>query len=257
MRSTKPIAAENFGLWPRGCSANKAAKLLAKGMVRSMETEIQTIKTKGKREIPARFTKRQGKELVILLPGLSYNLSMPLFFYTSQILAKRGADVLGVGYQYASDEKFQKLDQDKKLAAIKADGEDILKHAENLGEYERVTIIGKSLGTLSMGWSAPNRKAFKNLRLVWLTPSLKDTELADQIRKAENPSLILIGANDPSFNKQLMESLNRSPHVTVRAIPGVDHAFNHAKGVPESAQVLGVAMQNLRDWLFATDKPAV
>lgn len=221
-----------------------------------METELQTIKTKSKREIPARFTQRQGKELVILLPGLNYGLMMPLFYYTAQIMAKRGADVLAVGFSYASDDKFLKLDQDKVLAAVKADGEDILKHAEKLGDYERVTVIGKSLGTLAMGWSAPNRKKFKNLRLVWLTPSLKDTGLADQIRKAENPSLIIIGTNDPSFNKQLMESLNRSPHMTVRAVSGVDHAFGHAKGVPESAQAVGVAMKNLRDWLFATDKPA-
>ncbi len=218
-----------------------------------MESELQTIKTRSKREITARYTKRQGKELVIFLPGLRYGMAMPLLHYAASMMHNRGADTLALQLAYADDEKFSKLAEDKQLEQVKADGEDILKHAEKLGDYERVTVIGKSLGTIAMGWAAPNRKTFKNLRMVWLTPSLKETGLADAIRKAEQPSLILIGTQDPSFNKALMESLNKSPRILVRAFPGVDHGFNHAKGVPESAQSVAQAMKALRNWLVATD----
>ncbi|MGE4611143.1 MAG: hypothetical protein AAED33_07090 [Paracoccaceae bacterium] len=101
--------------------------------------------------IGARLIRRSGRELAVLLPGLNYTTENPLFYYMGQTLHDRDVDVLSVDFTYNRDDEFLGDTDENRLHRLRDDGRSILEFAGELGDYTRITIIGKLLGTISMG----------------------------------------------------------------------------------------------------------
>lgn len=200
--------------------------------------------------INARIDKRAGHELAVLLPGLNYSVDNPLLYYTSQLFHERGVDTLSVDFTYNRDEVFLKDTDENRLERLKSDGQSIIEFAMNLGKYDRLTIVGKSLGTISMGWAVPDNPP--NTRLVWLTPSLGGTGLRAQMSAYPNPAFCLIGTRDPGNTGSLVDEI-ATPNMTVAVIEGADNVFNHDNGVEASVALVQRAINKLAVWLDATD----
>lgn len=60
-------------------------------------------------------------------------------------------DTLLVDFAYNQDEAFLNAPDDDRLEWLKTDGGVIIDFAVKLGDYDRLTIVGKSPGTISMG----------------------------------------------------------------------------------------------------------
>ncbi len=93
--------------------------------------------------VPHKFL-RQGTptgHLALVLPGSGYTADMPLLHYPARLLLEAGADLLALEYAYgglASPERERRLAADVGAACRAALAQ---------RPYERVTLLGKSLGT--------------------------------------------------------------------------------------------------------------
>jgi hypothetical protein len=121
-----------------------------------MSSESLTIPGQRGTSIPAHLTRGDGQWLAVLFPGLTYRNTMPVMHFSRLLLAERGADVLAVDYAYDLNSDFRGASDEDQLEWIGADGRAVLSAALDLGSYRRCTIVGKSLGTIAMGWSVPD-----------------------------------------------------------------------------------------------------
>ena len=199
--------------------------------------------------IDARLIKRSGRELAVLLPGLNYTVENPLFYYIGQLLHERDVDALLVDFAYNRDDAFMNAPDDDRLERLRTDGQAVLEFARKLAEYDRITIIGKSVGTISMGWAIDD---LPDARLVWLTPSLGGTGLRAQMLGRSNPAFCLIGTRDPAYTETLVGEL-AADGMTVAVIEGADHGISHADGVVPSVGLVQESIEKLTLWLDATD----
>src|SRR5574342_273278 len=88
------------------------------------------------------------KHLGIVLPGYRYAVEMPPLYYAGRILLEGGADLLRIEYAYYCTDftKHPASEQDQWLASdVSAACEVGLSYRS----YEKITFVGKSLGTLA------------------------------------------------------------------------------------------------------------
>lgn len=186
--------------------------------------------------------------LAIVFPGLGYRCSGPLLWYPSRILLAHGADVLWAEYAYdlrgdwmASDERGQKawLFEDATAACRSA-----MKHG-----YERVTVVGKSLGTLAMGRLFSTEGFPDKTGAVWLTPVLSDPDLRNHLEATHVPSLLLIGTNDPYYDEGFIRRLRKNPAFEIEIVDGADHSLETRDGVLPSIDILKGAMKTVQGFI--------
>ena len=122
-------------------------------------------------------------------------------------------------------------------------------HLSALRPYELVWLIGKSLGTLTMGavlsagLCAPERTW-----AIWLTPSRLGTPLLSWMQDWPGTGLAVLGAEDPSSRPELREALGRQPGLTLRMVTGADHGFDHVEGPDAAQRAVAEAIDAVREW---------
>ena len=151
-----------------------------------------TISGNNNQLIPNTYFRQQSatSHLCIVLPGYSPPLINPLLQYPSQLLLDRNADVLQVEYEYYKIDFFKKpaAERNRLLSA------DVTAACETVftqREYEQITLIGKSLGTLAMGHLLPDNR-FRKASCIWLTPLLTNEWLRLRIEQYSPRSLFII-----------------------------------------------------------------
>jgi predicted alpha/beta-hydrolase family hydrolase len=144
-------------------------------------TTSTTLPIQGFRDeaVPNRFLRPEGAtdHLAILLPGFGYTLDMPLFYYAENLLLERGWDVLRVEYAYNTRPEFQGLTKPERDRWLLEDTTAAWRAGLGRRAYERVVLIGKSLGTLAMGHLLTMADPPLNVGAVWLTPMLAEERL--------------------------------------------------------------------------------
>lgn len=81
--------------------------------------------------------------------------------------------------------------------------------------YDRVTVIGKSLGTLAMTHVFDIEPRLRGAGAVWLTPLLADRRLHACIASPDRASLIVMGTRDPQYNSDHLAQLRAAGHRTL------------------------------------------
>jgi hypothetical protein len=132
---------------------------------------------------------------------------MPLFYYAGNLLLDRGWDVLWVEYVYNTRPEFQTLPKSERDQWLLADTTAAWRAGLSQRRYERVVLIGKSLGTLAMGHLLTTADPPPNAGAVWLTPLLSNERLRQQIQLYGGPSLFVIGTADPHFDPVVLEQM--------------------------------------------------
>ncbi|MCL6283647.1 hypothetical protein M3P21_08900 [Ruegeria sp. 2012CJ41-6] len=202
------------------------------------------------RSVHADLSRGQGRELVLIYPGLRYTCDRPLLQCVAEVFARQGCDVLRLQFRYADDHRFLDAEDEAQFAEIFSDGQDILAHALTLGAYRRVWLIGKSLGTLSMaGALAAQAQAVPDVRGVWLTPGLLKTPLAETLSKQSLPSIMVLGTEDPCNLPELLDPYAARPDVALHLIEGVDHGFQHADGAQAEAAAIAEVADLVASWV--------
>ena len=178
--------------------------------------------------VPNRFLRPNGAidHLAVLLPGFGYTLDMPLFYYAETLLLERGWDVLRVEYAYNKRPEFQTLPKPERDRWLLADTTAAWRAGLGQRTYQRVVLIGKSLGTLAMGQLLTTADPPPNVAAVWLTPMLAEERLRQQILQYGGPSLFVIGTADPHFEPVVLEKMQAATIGEAVIVKNADHGMD-------------------------------
>jgi hypothetical protein len=187
------------------------------------------------------------KHLGIILPGYRYSSEMPPLYYAGRILLEGGADLFRIEYMYyrTNFPKQTESEQDKWLSSdIFAACEAALSH----GSYEKITLVGKSMGTIAMGQVLADAR-FQNARCVWLTPLLTMDWLYSRIEQTHPRSLFVMGTADRFYKPDVLKGLEHATGGRSLVIEGANHALEIPGDIPRSLVVLDQMVQALQEFL--------
>lgn len=203
-----------------------------------------------KRKVTAQFDDVAGRDLAVVLPGLRYGCERPLLRDVAEVFRDRGCDIARFKFRYSEEPDFLNADDEAQLAQIACDGRDIISGLMDPERYQRIWIVGKSLGTISMG-AALSEPIFPHdcVRAVWLTPSLVGTPLLTQILAQSHKSIVVIGTDDPSFRSEFIAPLEATTNVAIHSVQGANHEFEHEDGANASDVAVSEAVQVISDWV--------
>ncbi len=195
---------------------------------------------------------RQADEtdhLAVLLPGLGYTCDMPLFYYAETMLLDAGADVLRIEYAYRHLPGYGDLSADERLGRLFADATAAVRAGLGQRAYRRVTLVGKSLGTMAMGAILGELTDHAHeVRSVWLTPLFRDDDLRAGIRGHAGSSLVAIGTTDDHYQPTALDEL-RNTGAEVVVVEGADHSLDIPRDPVASVAAVGQVVAAMRTFI--------
>lgn len=189
----------------------------------------------------------ESQHAVMIFAGRNNNCQHPTLYYPTRELLQRGADILLV--DYCLRPAFPTFSDNEIKACIEADTIAAYQALLQKRTYQRVTLIGKSLGTLAMGHLLTAVSPLPQVQAIWLTPLLKRPELLAQIQRAHPRSLFIIGTEDPHYDASELAELEEVTGGETLAIEGADHLLEVPDGIIASLHVMEHIMQTIRSFL--------
>jgi hypothetical protein len=178
-----------------------------------------------------------AKHLAVVFPGLRYTTSMPGCYYSALVMLAKGADVLNVDYEYANP-GFQELPDREQSRWIAADASAVVRAALAHKKYDKITLIGKSLGTIAMGSLLSAEPGLEHADFIWLTPVLRQPPVHQAMMSRRHHGLFIIGTADTQYDESLLAEVLQSTGGESLVLPGVDHGLEIAGDVPGSIRVM-------------------
>jgi hypothetical protein len=195
----------------------------------------------------------RNSRLAVFFPGLTYRNTMPVLYYPRQLLLARGYDVLSVDYAYDQIPAFMGLSEEDKIAWIGTDARAAMAAVFALGQYEHVTLVGKSLGTAAMAEVAPDDPRLAFADLIWLTPGFKTHGVLEGVARCPQRSLIVLGTEDPHYEEAYVEAA-RARGADVILLPGFDHGLEKPGHVVDSVAGMHTIIEQISRWLDASPR---
>lgn len=201
--------------------------------------EMTSLEIRGYRglSVPNTFYRQdQAEELGIILPGYRFSADRAELHYAGRVLTDKGADVLKVEYDYPRTDypNCSEAEQQKWVA------EDVLAACEAVFSqrgYEKITLIGKSLGTLAM-WVLLGDSRFATARCIWMTPVLNVDALVRRIEQVKPSSLFIIGTADPYYKPDVLRRLVEATKGRLLLVEGMNHGLEIPGGVSDAIELL-------------------
>lgn len=192
-----------------------------------MDVTYSTLAVEGFRgnPVPNELARQQlgSTTLAVLLPGRWYTCDMPLFYYAGRLLIDRGWDVLRVQYDYrqvndatSEDEQLERLTVDSRSAVDAG-----LAH----GTYQRLVLVGKSLGTIAMAQLLPALDV-ADAWSVWLTPLFKRPGVLQCVATCSDRCLVVVGSEDSHFDPDVVGRLASDAQCVTLVIDGGEHSLD-------------------------------
>lgn len=153
--------------------------------------------------------------------------------------------MLWVDYAYDTEPEWRRLNPQRRKAWLFADSLAAFRAASNQGSYSRISLIGKSLGTLAVGGLISKVPSPHVPRIVWLTPVLTDPGLREQILGTSNPSFVVIGSADRLYDEAFLRLLGKKPGIEILVLPNADHSLEVESSIAESIKVLGQVTESI------------
>ncbi len=172
----------------------------------------------------------------LVLPGLRYTPDKPLLYYTTQALTQHGIAVAAAWVDYTVDE-FQRAEPQTRLEWLLADAEAALRAIRRRGGVKSVVLVGKSIGTLTMGalWgmgSLPDLAA-----TIWFTPLLAFPAVQKAARNLHTPALFIASEQDPSHNPEGWKNILANPNAEGILLPRGDHSLENEDDLADTLQI--------------------
>lgn len=202
-----------------------------------------------KQPVPATFIAQPSptEHLGIILPGYRYSAEMAPLYYAGRILHEQGADVLRIEYAYYRTDfnKKPEAEQDKWVSSdvFAACNQVLSQHS-----YEKITLVGKSLGTIAMGHLLADPR-FQRATCVWFTPLLTVKWLLSRIEQIHPPSLFVTGTADKFYKPEILEHLETITNGSSLVLEGANHPLEIPGDISRSLTVLNEIVQALQKFL--------
>jgi len=198
--------------------------------------------------LPNTFVRRDGgsDHLGMIFPGISYTTSLPALHYSGGLLLSHGADLLCLDYAYSAASRsnlFERLSFDVSAAC------DVVLAA---GSYDRLTLVGKSLGTLALAHLMLTRASdarFRDARYIWLTPLLRNDRFREAISSRRSRSLFVIGTADDEYDPDLLAELERVTGGEGLVVDGAGHGLEIPGDVVGSIRAIERIILRIEEFL--------
>ena len=190
---------------------------------------------------------RESDHLGVLLPGYRHTVDMPDLHYAGRILLAKGADVLRIEYAYPKTD-FMKRPQAVQADWLSTDARAACAAGLQRREYRKITLIGKSLGTLAMGHLLEDTR-FAGVACVWSTPILANEWLCSQIKKHRPRSLFIIGTADHFYQPAVLQDLVDVTQGKSLVLEGVHHGLEIDGDIPGTLDALYRIVDALQEFI--------
>ncbi len=202
--------------------------------------------------VPHTFYRQQEAttQIALVLAGGGINCQHPTLYYPTLELLSRGADALLIDYSLRP--AFSTYTQEEVMACVAADTLAASQAMWKERAYERVTLIGKSLGTLAMGSLLEAIPSELQTQAIWLTPLLSHPSLGKRIRQRPVRSLFIIGTADPWYDADELTALAQVTGGETLVIPEAGHLLEVPDGPIASLQVMERVVRAIQEFLAHT-----
>lgn len=186
-----------------------------------------------------RFLKQTGESraLAVILPGLNYSCDNPLLYYTTNLCSAHSIDVLQLWANYTGAE-FQSLSDEAQLHWLVEDATALIAAGRAQRSYSHLILVGKSIGTLTLGALLDQANTYQDAHLIWLTPLIRYPVVVRSMSHSAKNSLFLAGGADRSFDTNLLGGARRFLSHQHLIIDGADHSLQIPGDLPRSLDVM-------------------
>ena len=191
--------------------------------------------------------KSAANELALVLPGLNYTADMPLLYYPTRLLVERGADVLQVCADYTRPE-FQALDRLEQMRWLGADAQAALQVGQAQRDYARLTLVGKSIGTLTLAYLV-SAGGFAQATTIWLTPLLRQPWLVEAATQCRGRALFIAGTGDHTYNSEALQRIQDATGARTLLLESANHSLEIPGDLQRSLRYMQEILQTIADFL--------
>ncbi|MBI5954107.1 MAG: hypothetical protein HY865_20815 [Chloroflexi bacterium] len=213
--------------------------------------ELKTLDAPGyeNKKVPNTFVvqPKSTGHLGIILPGYRHSADMADLHYVGRILMGQGADLLRVEYRYYETDYLSQSENDQNQR-ISEDVFAVCNACLALRPYNKITLIGKSLGTRGMGFLLGDER-YQKADCVWSTPPLTTEWLRVRIEQVRPRSLFIFGTADDYYKPEILQHLVQVTNGRAVVIEGATHGLEVPESIPRSLQGLGQIVQGLQEFL--------
>jgi predicted alpha/beta-hydrolase family hydrolase len=215
----------------------------------AMETASLTITGYRNRTVPNTFICQalDTAHLGIILPGYRYSVDMASLDFAGQILLEQGADVLRVEYVYSQTD-YSACPEAEQAQWLSTDVQVAAQVGLAQRSYDRITLVGKSLGTLAMGHLLADPR-FHSAACIWQTPILALEWLRQRILDTKPRSLFIIGTADQFYDPAYLAELEAATRGQNLVLEGVDHSLGVPGSVSQSIHALSRIVTEMQRFL--------
>lgn len=199
--------------------------------------------------VPNRFFQQTGaaRDLAVVLPGLNYTCDMPLLYYPARLLVEHGADVLQVHANYTLP-AFQSRERVEQVAWLGQDAQGAVEAGMKQRFYERLILIGKSIGTLSLAYLV-TQGGYATATTIWLTPLLRQPWLAQAAAQCRGPALFVAGTGDPTYDPAAMEKIQQATGARTFILERANHSLEIPGELQRSVAWMSEYIQEIERFL--------
>ncbi|MCQ2009804.1 alpha/beta hydrolase [Sporolactobacillus sp. STSJ-5] len=164
-----------------------------------------------------------AKTVCFMFSGIGYNYDKPLLYYATMEMLQNTIDVVHVHYMY--DKKMLKKPFDVKSKMMMRDIQPVIDDVLVGHTYEHCMFLGKSIGTIPITADLIKKEAFRNSKIILLTPLITYDNLFTNLLESKHQGLFVIGDRDRFFDSERVEQLRRT-NLHIEVIHDADHSLD-------------------------------
>jgi hypothetical protein len=194
---------------------------------------------------------KPASRLAVILPGLGYNVDMPLLYYTARLMVEHGCDVLQIHPDYQAG-AFSSLPKTTRYERMYADAASALRSSTAQRNYQQVVLAGKSIGSISLALLLKRYGGLRQPTAVWITPLFGETVVREAALVFTGPSFYMAGKADSSFDPAALQEIQTKTGAQAWLAENADHSLELPGDPLGSIRLLAEGMQALSTFLDQT-----
>ena len=206
--------------------------------------------------IPNTYFRQEKKSdrLSLILPGLNYSCDMPLLYYSAQVMLAAGADVVQVKYDYTQTKPRHASSLTERFSQMKEDVTQIAQVALRQRDYQQLTLIGKSLGTLAIPYLLGADLPVQPQTSIFLTPILNELLPALPLIQQCAHTFYVIGTQDHYYDKELITQFKTENQDHFLIIEGANHSLEISGKIMHSLSELELLVERIDRFIKEADQ---